>query len=84
MGRVESGSESEVWYYMDLGQVGVATESVGGISMSKSLEGIHAQGERSSSACLPITQGSEYFCLSNFMQLIYPQPVPSKLPALAQ
>ena len=50
----------------------------------KSLEGIHAQGERSSSACLPITQGSEYFCLSNFMQLIYPQPVPSKLPALAQ
>lgn len=32
--------------------------------------GGHSRSGRSSSACLPITQGSEYFCLGNLMQLM--------------
>lgn len=63
---------------MDFGHVERAVEGIGGRAKVQRL----LCSERKKLIGLPVTQGGEYFCLSNFLQ-IFPQSVTFKLPTLA-
>lgn len=71
-------AQSRRYYTVDFGHVERAVEGIGGRARVQRAFVL----ERKKPVCLPVTQGGEYFCLSNFMRTC-PESVTFKPPTLA-